>query len=67
MTDELYPAPTRNLTRLRRKLAPGVAAAFHDFSEAAFAEGAPKAPAPWGRALSARRTARRFAPVRIVF
>ena len=40
MTDELYPAPTRNLTRLRRKLAPGVAAAFHDFSEAAFAEGA---------------------------
>jgi len=40
MTDELYPAPTRDLTRLRRKLAPGVATAFHDFSEAAFAEGA---------------------------
>jgi len=40
MTETLYPAPTRDLTQLRRKLAPGAASAFHDFSEAVFAEGA---------------------------
>ena len=40
MTETLYPAPTRALTQLRRTLAPGAARAFHDFSEAVFAEGA---------------------------
>lgn len=40
MTEELYPVPTRDLAHLRRSLAPGAAAAFHDFSEAVFAEGA---------------------------
>jgi AhpD family alkylhydroperoxidase len=40
MTEALYPAPTRDLTRLRRSLAPASATAFNDFSEAVFAEGA---------------------------
>jgi AhpD family alkylhydroperoxidase len=40
MTEELYPKPTRELSHLRRELAPGPAAAFHDFSQAVFAEGA---------------------------
>jgi AhpD family alkylhydroperoxidase len=40
MTTELYPQPAPSLSRLRRQLAPGPAAAFHAFSEAVFAEGA---------------------------
>jgi AhpD family alkylhydroperoxidase len=40
MTDEAYPAVTRNLARTRRDLAPGAAAAFHDFGQAVFADGA---------------------------
>jgi AhpD family alkylhydroperoxidase len=40
MSEDLYPLPTRELARMRRDLAPGVATAFHDFSEAVFADGA---------------------------
>ena len=40
MTYETYPAVTRYLARRRRDLAPGAAAAFHDFGQAVFAEGA---------------------------
>ena len=40
MTDELYPAVTRDLARMRRELSPAAAAAFHDFSTAVFAAGA---------------------------
>jgi AhpD family alkylhydroperoxidase len=40
MTDDLYPKATRELARARRDLAPGQASAFHDFSQAVFAEGA---------------------------
>jgi AhpD family alkylhydroperoxidase len=40
MTSELYPAVTRDLSRARRELAPESAAAFHNFSQAVFAEGA---------------------------
>ena len=40
MTDDLYPAATREFSRKRRELAPGPAAAFHDFSQSVFAEGA---------------------------
>ena len=40
MTEELYPNPTRELSRMGRDLAPGTAAAFHDFSQAVFAESA---------------------------
>lgn len=40
MTDDLYPQATREIARTRRDLAPGPAAAFHDFSQAVFAEGA---------------------------
>ena len=40
MTHETYPAVTHHLTRRRRDLAPGAAAAFHDFSQAVFTEGA---------------------------
>jgi AhpD family alkylhydroperoxidase len=40
MTDPLYPAATRELSRARRDLAPAQAEAFHDFSQAVFAEGA---------------------------
>jgi AhpD family alkylhydroperoxidase len=40
MTNDLYPAVTSDLTRMRRELAPDAAAAFHDFSGAVFAEGA---------------------------
>jgi AhpD family alkylhydroperoxidase len=39
MTD-LYPKATRELARARRDLAPGPAGAFHDFSQAVFADGA---------------------------
>lgn len=40
MTDELYPAVTRELARKRRELAPASATAFHDFGQAVFAGGA---------------------------
>ena len=40
MTNELYPEVTRDLSRPRRELAPESAAAFHNFSQAVFAEGA---------------------------
>jgi AhpD family alkylhydroperoxidase len=40
MTDELYPKATREIARTRRDLAPGQSAAFHDFSQSVFAEGA---------------------------
>ncbi len=40
MTDELYPAVTRDLAHLRRELAPEAAAAFNGFGKAAFADGA---------------------------
>lgn len=40
MTGELYPTVTRYLTHMRRELAPEAAAAFHDFGEAVFADGA---------------------------
>ena len=40
MTAELYPAPTPDLARMRRVLAPDIAGAFRDFSKAVFAEGA---------------------------
>jgi AhpD family alkylhydroperoxidase len=40
MTDDLYPKATREIARARRDLAPGPAGAFHDFSQAVFAEGA---------------------------
>ena len=40
MSDEIYPTVTRELTRLRRELAPEAAAAFHTFGQAVFADGA---------------------------
>lgn len=40
MTAKLYPAPSPDLARMRRELAPGAAAEFRDFSAAVFAEGA---------------------------
>ncbi len=40
MTEELYPSITRDLTRKRRDLDHDAATAFHDFSNAVFAEGA---------------------------
>ena len=35
-----YPRATHDLSRVRRELAPEAAVAFHDFSEAVFADGA---------------------------
>lgn len=40
MTEPLYPEVTRDLARMRRQLAPKTAEAFHDFSQAVFADGA---------------------------
>ena len=40
MTDATYPQVTADLARTRRDLAPGPAAAFHDFGKAVFADGA---------------------------
>ena len=40
MADQLFPDATHDLSRMRRKLAPAAAAAFHEFSQAAFADGA---------------------------
>ena len=39
MSDDVYPAPTADLSRLRRALAPEAAAAFHAFGQAVFPEG----------------------------
>ena len=40
MSDELYPAATGDLARMRKMLAPQAAAAFHEFGKAVFADGA---------------------------
>jgi AhpD family alkylhydroperoxidase len=40
MTEALYPKVTRDLARMRRELAPDASRAFHDFSNAVFADGA---------------------------
>jgi AhpD family alkylhydroperoxidase len=40
MTHELYPAVTRDLAHMRRELVPDAAAAFREFGNAVFAEGA---------------------------
>ena len=40
MTDATYPRVTADLAQTRRDLAPGPAAAFHDFGKAVFADGA---------------------------
>ena len=40
MTGELYPSVTRDLTQMRRALAPEAASAFNDFSKIVFADGA---------------------------
>lgn len=40
MSDEIYPVATHEIARVRRALAPEAAAAFHEFSEAVFTDGA---------------------------
>lgn len=40
MNETLYPRPTKTLAEKRRSLAPEAEAAFHQFSEAVFREGA---------------------------
>jgi AhpD family alkylhydroperoxidase len=40
MTSEVYPEATHDLSRTRRELAPGAAAAFNEFGKAVFADGA---------------------------
>ncbi len=40
MSGELYPAVTRDLSHIRRALAPGAATAFNDFGKVVFADGA---------------------------
>jgi AhpD family alkylhydroperoxidase len=40
MSDEIYPKATHELARMRRALAPEADAAFHEFSQAVFADGA---------------------------
>ncbi|BDG02314.1 carboxymuconolactone decarboxylase family protein [Anaeromyxobacter oryzae] len=40
MHDHIYPASTPELTKHRRELAPEIDRAFHEFSKAAFGEGA---------------------------
>ena len=40
MNDDLYPKPTPELSKRRRELAPDAAAAFRNFSQAVFKEGA---------------------------
>ena len=40
MHHDLYPAPSGELSRMRRGLAPGPAAAFHEFGRAVFGDGA---------------------------
>lgn len=40
MAHQLFPDVTDNLSRLRRQLSPAAAAAFHEFSQTVFADGA---------------------------
>lgn len=40
MNDAMYPAPSVELAKLRRSLAPGIQDAFRGFSERVFADGA---------------------------
>jgi AhpD family alkylhydroperoxidase len=40
MTDDIYPKATRELSDLRRKLAPEVQTAFQAFSQSVFSDGA---------------------------
>ncbi len=40
MSDDVYPAPSQNLSRKRTELAPDIDAAFRAFSKQVFAEGA---------------------------
>jgi AhpD family alkylhydroperoxidase len=40
MHDRMYPLPSKEFSQHRRELAPEVEKAFHDFSKAAFADGA---------------------------
>ncbi len=40
MHDHVYPVPNPELSRHRRELAPEIDKAFHEFSKAAFADGA---------------------------
>jgi AhpD family alkylhydroperoxidase len=40
MHDQMYPLPSREFNDHRRELAPEVDKAFHEFSKAAFADGA---------------------------
>jgi AhpD family alkylhydroperoxidase len=40
MHDHVYPVPTAELSQRRRELAPEIDKAFHEFSKAAFADGA---------------------------
>jgi AhpD family alkylhydroperoxidase len=40
MHDKMYPLPTKEFSQRRRELTPEVDKAFHDFSNAAFADGA---------------------------
>ena len=40
MADQLFPDVTHDLSRMRRQLAPAAAAAFREFSQAVFADGA---------------------------
>jgi AhpD family alkylhydroperoxidase len=40
MNEALYPTVTRDLARMRRSLAPDASRAFHDFSNAVFADAA---------------------------
>ena len=39
MADQLFPAVTDGLSRMRRQLAPGAAASFREFSQSVFANG----------------------------
>jgi AhpD family alkylhydroperoxidase len=40
MHDHVYPAPSAELSRQRRELAPNIDKAFHEFSKTVFADGA---------------------------
>ena len=57
MTSEVYPEATHDLSRTRRELAPGAAAAFNEFGKAVFADGA-LSPRPRTSSRSPSRTSR---------
>ncbi len=40
MTDRMYPLPSPDFSKRRRELTPEIDKAFHEFSKAAFADGA---------------------------